>query len=281
MVIVIGKSGQLSNELFDEKPSNINAVFLGRNDINFHDYDSVTKTLNLLNPSLIINASAYTDVDGAESDLKNAFFLNKDVPDQLSKYCSLKKIRLLHISSDYVFDGRKTSGYLITDKPSPLSAYGKSKLAGEESILGNMSENFSIVRTSWLYSSYGNNFVKTIVSLLRTKDEINVVNDQFGSPTYAKGLAQYLWSINEQKNINKIYHWSDGGKVSWYEFAKKIQELGVELNLFDNTTLISPISTMDYNFVAARPKFSTLLADNMVNIWQENLHTMLKSLKNE
>tara|TARA_B100000963_G_C22612531_1_gene665563 strand:- start:936 stop:1781 length:846 start_codon:yes stop_codon:yes gene_type:complete len=279
VVIVIGKSGQLARELLDEKPNDINAIFLGRNEINFADSKESICKIESYNPKILINASAYTNVDKAESNIQDAFFLNRDVPDILSSYCNKHKIRFIHISTDYIFDGNKTSGYEIDDDPNPINIYGKSKLAGEEAISSNMTEDFSIIRTSWLYSTYGQNFVKTILSLIGKKKEIRVVDDQFGSPTYAKFLAKFIWSLSLKTSINPIYHWSDMGKTSWYQFANKINEISSDQDSKKRNSKIKPISSDEYKFVAQRPRCSQLLqSQDSSNYWQENLRLMIENL---
>lgn len=280
MVIIIGKSGQLARELLDEKPNDINVMLLGRNEINFSDLKKSICKIESYNPKIVINACAYTNVDKAESSIQEAFFLNRDVPDILSRYCNKHKIRFIHVSTDYVFDGNKTSGYKIDDNPNPINIYGKSKLAGEKLISLNMNEDFSIIRTSWLYSTYGQNFVKTILSLIEKKKEISVVDDQFGSPTYAKFLAKFIWNLSLKTRINPIYHWSDMGKTSWYQFANKINEISCDQDSKNPNSIIKPVSSDEYKFIAQRPRSSVLLQSHASsNHWQDNLRLMIKNLK--
>lgn len=278
MFIVIGKSGQLASELKVTKDKN-KVVFIGHKDIDLHNSSNIYKTLNKYNPKAIINASAFTNVDGAESNKIAAYNLNYHAVDSLFKYCVNHKIRFLHVSTDFIFDGNNTTPYKISDKPNPLNIYGDSKLKGELSLIGSKYKNYSIIRTSWLYSVYGKNFVKTMLKLMNEKNILNIIDDQIGCPTNARGLAKFLWQIANQDNIQNIYHWSDLGQASWFEFATEIYKYGRELGLINQDVVINSISSSDYPTAAIRPKFSVLETSKESQIhWKENLLTMLKEL---
>ena len=257
-VLIIGKSGQLANELISQKPTNIEHLCLGRDDVNVCDITSLEKAVNAFKPSVIINASAYTAVDKAETDSDAAYLLNQQAVENLAIIAKQTNARLLHVSTDFVFDGEKNKAYKVDDKTNPCSVYGASKLAGEQAIAEHYPENSAIVRTSWLYSSHGNNFVKTMLRLMQEKEELGVVCDQIGCPTYAEGLAKFLWKLSTQKTINPIYHWSDYGVASWYDFAVAIQQIAFENKLIAKKIPIKPIPASSYPTPATRPCFSLL-----------------------
>ena len=223
-----------------------------------------------------INCAAYTAVDLAEEQSDLAYAVNAEGPKYLAEVCQKHQVTLIHISTDFVFDGQKRIPYLETDAPNPLSVYGASKLQGERNIQDVM-DTYFIVRTSWLYSEYGNNFIKTMLSLSETRDEISVVSDQIGSPTYAGDLAEVLIKIVLSSSISYgIYHYSNGGIVSWYDFAVEIfKQLG-------KTIEVKPIKTKDYPTAAKRPKYSILDTtkiknnfDYTIKDWQVSLNKII------
>lgn len=257
-VLIIGKNGQVAWELEQTCPGHITAHAYGRNEINITDPQSIEQVITKINPAVIINASAYTAVDRAESEQDEAYLINATAVELLAKAATKHSIRLLHISTDFVFDGTKNTPYEVDDETHPINVYGASKLAGELAIKAFCPFNSSIVRTSWVYSTHGNNFVKTMLRLMSEKDQLSVVNDQFGCPTNARGLANYLWILAEQKTLDKIYHYSDLGATSWYEFALAIQDIAFVEGKLKNKIPIKPISSSDYPTPAARPMFSVM-----------------------
>lgn len=257
-VLIIGKSGQVAWELLQSCPEHINVVALGRKDIDITSEESIESAISTHKPSVIINASAYTAVDKAESDHENAYLINATAVKLIAKVTCKHNIRLLHISTDFVFDGSKNTPYQVDDTTKPLNVYGASKLAGEEAIRQNYTENSSIVRTSWVYSSHGNNFVKTMLRLMSEKEALNVVSDQIGCPTNANGLAKYLWSLAEQEGLDQIYHYSDLGVASWYDFAVAIQDIAFKKGLLDKKIPIKPIPASAYPTTAKRPVYSIM-----------------------
>ncbi len=214
------------------------------------DLDAAAGFLEKEKPSWLVNCAAYTDVDGCEEREDLAFALNAKAPGYLAQACSKSGTRLVHISTDYVFDGQKAEPYTEDDPPNPLSVYGKSKLAGEEAIRSGMAE-YIIVRPQWLFGPHGKNFVSTILGIARQRKSINVVNDQHGSPTYSKDLARAIRALVE-KNARGIFHVCNRGRASWYDLAKKAIELaGLETEVF-------PVSTSEFVRPATRPKNSIL-----------------------
>ncbi|MBE0459357.1 dTDP-4-dehydrorhamnose reductase [Pseudoalteromonas prydzensis] len=259
-VLIIGKNGQVAWELQQTCPSHISAHALGRNEINITDPQSIELVIEQLKPAVIINASAYTAVDKAESEQDAAYLINATAVEYLAKAANQHGIRLLHISTDFVFDGTKNTPYQVDDQTNPINVYGASKLAGELAIKAHCPTNSAIVRTSWVYSSHDNNFVKTMLRLMAEKDELNVVSDQIGCPTNANSLAKYLWQLAEQDTLEPIYHYSDLGVASWYDFAVAIQSIALEQGILSKKIVIHPIPSSDYPTPAIRPFFGLLAA---------------------
>jgi dTDP-4-dehydrorhamnose reductase len=224
-----------------------------------------------------INCAAYTAVDLAEEQSDLAYAVNAEGPKYLAEVCQKHQVTLIHISTDFVFDGQKRIPYLETDAPNPLSVYGASKLQGERSIQ-ETTEAYFIIRTSWLYSEYGKNFMKTMLSLSETLNEISVVSDQIGSPTYAGDLAEVLIQIVLSSSTNYgVYHYSNSGTISWYDFAVEI------FKQFGKTIEVKPIKTKDYPTAAKRPKFSALNTikiennfDCTIKDWQRSLNKVIQ-----
>ena len=256
--LIIGKSGQVAWELQQTCPEHIAAKAFGRDDIDITDPASIEAIVSSLQPTVIINAAAYTAVDKAESDKENAYLINGTAVECLAKVAKHHGIRLIHISTDFVFDGSKNIPYTVNDIPNPINVYGASKLAGEQAIAKYCPDNSTIVRTSWVYSSHGNNFVKTMLRLMAEKDELNVVSDQIGSPTNAKGLAQFLWQLAEQESLEPIYHYSDLGVASWYDFAIAIQEIAYDAGKLAAKIPVKPIPASKYPTPAKRPRYSLI-----------------------
>ncbi len=239
-------------------------IFTDVNELDITIADAVNKFIEKHPVSFLINCAAYTAVDKAENDEEKAFSLNADAVNIIGRVCNKHNIQLIHYSTDFVFDGKSRKPYTEQDKPNPLSVYGKSKHAGE--IYLNKLKTGIIIRTSWLYSSSGNNFVKTILRLAQEKEELTVVDDQVGSPTWAADLAEVtIKLINHHRNtLNKpntgLCHYSNEGKCSWYEFACEI------INLAGYKTKIKPIGTSEYPAKATRPLYS-VLDKSLIKSW--------------
>ncbi|MCC5450254.1 dTDP-4-dehydrorhamnose reductase [Rheinheimera sp. UJ51] len=284
-IVIIGKSGQLAQALLACAPAGFNVVAYGRNDIDLTSPESITRSFEQSKPDVVINASAYTAVDKAETDQDAAYQLNATAVKYLLDACKTFNCRFLHVSTDFVFDGNQSVAYKTTDTPNPINVYGASKLAGEQFIQQANYSNAAIIRTSWVYSKYGNNFVKTMLRLMAEKSELSVVADQIGSPTNACGLADFLWHLATNNALSPIYHWRDLGVASWYDFAKAIQDIAVVQGLLDKAIPIHPITSAEYPTPAKRPHFSLLAlpahASEKVSVyWRDALDNMLRSLKN-
>ena len=218
---------------------------------------AVTTAVNEFRPEAIINAAAYTDVDRAESNPQEAFAANRDGAKNIATASSAVGARLIHISTDYVFDGKRSTPYPPSASPNPINQYGASKLAGELEVL-RAGTNVTIVRTSWVYAETGRNFLTRILGLLSAENAIRVVTDQSGTPTAASDLAQMLWVCARDQPRPGILHWTNAGVASWYDFAVAIRELAEEHGLVDIRNTIVPISSAEYPAKARRPAYSVL-----------------------
>lgn len=283
--IIIGKSGQLAWELMHAIPQGVDAVAIGRDDIELKSRSAVYDSLHRHQPQVVINAAAYTAVDKAETEQEAAFALNADAVGYLAEACQVLQCRFIHVSTDFVFDGTKNIAYQPGDPTSPLGIYGASKLAGEHRVQSLAYANSSIVRTSWVYSVHGNNFVRTMLRLMQEKPLLGVVVDQIGCPTSANNLAAFLWALAKLPSLDPIYHWSDLGVASWYDFAVAIQEMAFAEGLIARKIPINPIRSLEYPTPARRPTFSLLdcRASHTVRdgvYWREALHQTIQRLKN-
>jgi dTDP-4-dehydrorhamnose reductase len=253
-ILVTGANGQLGSELRELSVhySQFKWVFADRSVLDLSDLNSITKVLNSLQPQIIINCAAYTAVDKAETEIQLADVLNHQAVGVMAQWSASHTCRLIHISTDYVFDGNSSTALDEEAPTAPINVYGQTKLAGEQACLRENPEAI-IIRTSWVYSRFGNNFVKTMSRLMQERDSLNVVNDQIGSPTYAADLAQAIMIIITHAHWQAgIYNFSNEGTISWYEFALAIQEISG----FD--CLVSGIPSSDYPTPAKRPHYSLL-----------------------
>ncbi|MFN3459066.1 MAG: dTDP-4-dehydrorhamnose reductase [Novosphingobium sp.] len=279
--LITGVNGQLGKALLATRPERWTCVALDRTALDLSDADAVARVVDAEQPDLVLNAAAYTAVDRAESEPDLAHAINAGAPGAFAKALAGSGKCLVYVSTDFVFDGASGRGYQPGDARNPQSVYGASKAAGEDSA----GAEAIIVRTSWVYAAGGANFVRTMLRLMRERDELRVVADQIGSPTWATGLAQTLWGLAE-KDQPGIYHHRDAGVASWYDFAVAIAEEGEALGLIPRIPAITPIATADYPTPAKRPSFSVLdvsatralLGDAHVH-WRTNLKTMLKEEK--
>ena len=252
-ILVTGSKGQLGSEIKAiSSDYSYNFFFTDRNNIDITSKDNIKAFCETNNINVIINCAAYTAVDKAESDIENADLINRKAVKKLSIVAKELDIKLIHISTDYVFDGKNFKPYAEEFQTNPQSVYGKTKLDGENEIRDINPLNSIIIRTSWVYSYYGNNFVKTMLRLGKEKEELGVIFDQVGTPTYAKDLAKTILDIIPQIENSKveIYNYSNEGVLSWYDFAKEIMKMA-KLNC-----KINPIETYQYPTPAKRPHFS-------------------------
>jgi dTDP-4-dehydrorhamnose reductase len=259
--LVTGATGQVGSELKVLAPSysQLDWVFADRSVLDLSDLKAISQVLDEIQPQIIINCAAYTAVDKAETETELADILNHKAVAVLAQWSHSNGCQLVHISTDYVFDGNSNSALSEEALTGPINVYGQTKLAGE---LACLRENpmAIIIRTSWVYSSFGTNFVKTMSKLMQERDSLNVVNDQIGSPTYAADLAKTILTIISHPNWQAgIYHYSNEGEISWYEFALAIQEIG------GFQCEITGIPSADYPTPAPRPKYSLLDKSKITN----------------
>jgi dTDP-4-dehydrorhamnose reductase len=275
-ILVTGAKGQLGSEIKFLSPQyDYEFIFIDLDELDLTKLDEIPTYLSNQNPDFIINCAAYTAVDKAEDDIELAEIINAKAPKIIAEYCAKSDCRLIHISTDYVFDGDFKRPIVETDTPNPKSVYGQSKLNGENAIK-ELLVNVYIIRTSWVYSEFGNNFVKTMLRLGKEKDKINVVSDQFGTPTWARDLAHAILKIIGQieNGIDHpgIYHYSNEGVISWYDFAIEIMSLA-KLNC-----KVNPITTSDFPTKANRPKYSVLDKTKIKEIMKVQIPNWRESL---
>ena len=286
--LIVGSTGQLGLELARTCPAGVDLVTGSRAGIDICDRDAVLEFIDGHKPEVILNAAAYTAVDGAETKPDLALAVNAEGPGYLARAAARCGARLLHVSTDFVFDGTSSTPYTPRDDTRPLGVYGHSKLAGECRIREILPLQSVIVRTAWLYSRFGNNFVKTMLRLMAERDSLRVVSDQVGAPTWAKDLAEVLWLLLEHPQAHGIYHWTGGGRCSWHEFASEIQRRAVSLDLLDHSIEIEAIPSSEYKTPAQRPAFSVLdvsateaLLQRSAQPWQQQLQHVLEELKED
>lgn len=288
-ILVIGANGQLGKDIQDISSSypHFQFVFLSREDMPINQFELVRTFFNTLKPAYCFNCAAYTAVDKAESEKDLAFLINGEAVGVLAAICKEYDTKFIHISTDYVFNGDGTYPYTENFPTNPINTYGASKLEGEKQAV-QLNPDCIIIRTSWVYSSHGKNFVKTMMRLMNEKDELKVVNDQVGSPTYAADLAEAMLKIigNRQLAIDNwkpgIYNFSNEGIISWYEFALAIK--GITNNACD----VKPISTSEYPTPAERPEYSVLDKTKIqetfgiqLKDWKESLAGCIKKITNQ
>ncbi len=256
-VLVTGADGQLGRALRRLAPAGAQVFACGRSDLDVTNRVEVARRVAELRPDWIVNAAAFTAVDAAEAQRELAFAVNRDGAANLAAAASANGARLLQVSTDYVFDGRQGSPYVPDDVPAPLGIYGQSKHAGEQAARDTLGERALVVRTAWLYSAGAGNFVHTMLRLLAERDEVAVVDDQVGSPTWADHLAAALWRALAV-NLTGIHHWTDAGVASWYDFAVAIAEEASALGLLHRSAVVRPIPSAQYPLPALRPAYGVL-----------------------
>ena len=280
-ILVTGKSGQLGRSIqklvnTDTKIGNNQSsnefIFVGREELDLSNNSSIINYFDNHDKfDIVINSAAYTAVDQAEEEQELANQVNHLAVKQLAGIAKEQKARLIHISTDYVFNGESDKPYIETSETNPINVYGKSKLAGEKALQAVMPMNAVIIRTSWVYSEYGNNFVKTMLRLGKERDELNVVSDQIGSPTYATDLAGAILEIiknkefREEDQTTQIYHYSNEGEISWYKFAQEIFKIA------KIDCKVNPITTQQYPTPAKRPKNTLMNKDKIAEIFNMNI----------
>lgn len=276
-ILITGSNGQLGSEIKDLSSNypDFQFIYTDIDELDLTNQKAIDTFFEWEDFNVCINCAAYTAVDKAEDEPETAMLINATTVVYLSKACSKKGIPFIHISTDYVFDGKNHKPYSEFDATDPDSEYGKTKLAGEKAVFG-FAETAMIIRTSWLYSSYGNNFVKTMLRLGREREELSVVFDQVGTPTYAGDLAKAILDILSSEKIKPgiaVYHYSNEGVISWYDFAKAIfRESGISCK-------VNAIESKDFPVKATRPFYSVLNKSKIKNDFQVEIPYWLDSLK--
>ena len=283
-VLVLG-GGQIARAVGAAASARHQVVTRTHTDLDIVDEQAISRTLSEVKADWVVNAAAFTAVDLAEDQPAQAHAVNDTAVGSLARASGREGCRLLHLSTDFVFDGNSNRAYLPTDKPNPLSVYGASKWAGERHVL-NAGTLGIVLRTSWVYASVGKNFVLTMLRLMREKDRISVVTDQIGAPTWAASAAAAIWGLIETGAKGGIYHWTDLGVASWYDFAVAIQDEALARGLLSRSIGIAPIPSASFPARARRPAFSVLdTASTRASIdvpgqhWLHNLRTMLDELR--
>lgn len=286
-VLITGKNGQVGRCLVSQLSATPSIVFLalGRDELDITNAEQVNEVVNKYQPTIIINAAAYTAVDKAESEVELANAINNVGPKNLAKAASHVNAVIIHISTDYVFAGNKEGLYTEIDEVNPQCSYGQTKLAGEQSIAQTCAAHI-ILRTAWVFSEYGNNFVKTMLRLVQTRDTVGVVSDQFGGPTYAGDIARALINIAQQLQQGNtkfgVYNYSGYPHVSWQEFAKVIFAKALSQKVIEVPITVNAISTSEYPTPAKRPANSKLDCSKITadfSIQQSDWKTALNTIQ--
>lgn len=281
-VLITGAGGQVGRMLLEMRPNDIEPIACTRADLDIGVGDAVRQCVSRHRPATIINAAAYTAVDKAESEPDAARRINADGARHLAVAAREYGARLIHISTDFVFDGASSMPYRPDSATHPVSVYGQTKREGERAVLETLPEQAVIVRTAWIYAATGANFVRTMLRVMRANGAVRVVADQVGTPTAARSLAEALWRIAGNPEIRGIHHWTDAGVASWYDFAVAIAEEGADLGLVSRDVAVTPIATSDYPTPARRPAYSVLDKSSLAPYglapthWRKRLRGVLK-----
>ena len=285
-VFVVGSQGQLGQTLVETVPDAIDFAGANLPELDIEDRAALEARFAAEQPGFVVNAAAYTAVDKAESEPDVARRINVDGARNVAQAAREAGARVIHISTDFVFDGSKTEPYTPADTPAPLGVYGQTKLDGDIAACDITDGDAIVIRTAWLYSRFGHNFVKTMLRLMKERDALSIVADQRGTPTWAGSLAEVIWAAIDQDLPGGIYHWTDGGEASWFEFAEEIYREARALGILDRDVTIRPIATAEYPTPARRPAYSVLDCSATVTAlgvgqrpWATRLQQMLTEMR--
>jgi dTDP-4-dehydrorhamnose reductase len=284
-VLVLGGGGQIARAVVAAAPAQHQIVARTHAELDIADPAAVTRALRDSAAEWVVNGAAYTAVDLAEDEPGKAIAVNDTAVGTVAAASAAVGCRLLHLSTDFVFDGRSNRAYLPADQTNPLNVYGVSKVGGERHVLNSGGAGI-VLRTSWVYAAAGRNFVLTMLRLMREKESLRVVSDQIGAPTWAAGIAAAVWGLIDAGARGGIYHWTDLGVASWYDFAVAIQDEALARGLLLRAAAITPVLSVDYPTRASRPAFSLLdssVTRALIKIpprhWRHNLRIMLDELR--
>ena len=270
--LVTGAGGQLATELIRHAPASSDVHALDIETLDITSAENVMKHVEAIRPEVVFNAAAWTDVDGAESMESEARAVNRSGPGNLAEACRACGSRMVHVSTYFVFNGQSSTPYKVSDQTGPLGVYGRTKLEGEEEVMRVLGGDAIIVRTAWLYSPHGKNFLKTMLNLMSYRTSLSVVSDQRGTPTSAGSLARTLWDLVDT-DASGVHHWTDGGEATWHEFAMHIHDSGRAMGLLEQDVSIEPIATKDWPTPAERPSYSVLdISESTARIGRDPLH---------
>tara|TARA_B100000575_G_scaffold139018_1_gene110908 strand:+ start:3395 stop:4279 length:885 start_codon:yes stop_codon:yes gene_type:complete len=289
-VLITGANGQLGKEMIDLSPKfNLSVEAFNKNKLDITNKNKLQDTLDIIEPKILVNTAAFTSVDKAETFKESAYAVNHQGSKNLAELCRERSIFLIHISTDYVFNGLKGSEYEEHDQVSPINTYGDSKLKGEEVIRSIISEHI-IIRTSWVFGAYGHNFIQTILNLIKNEKDLKIVNDQFGCPTSTRSLADCIYQICTKYSKNEVfeygtYHFTNQPSTSWHNFAKEIMDLAYKYKIINEIKNIESISHKEYSSLASRPLNSSMSSRKiceMFNLagsqWKEELELAITKL---
>jgi dTDP-4-dehydrorhamnose reductase len=283
VALITGATGQVGLELQATQPNGWTLVACGSKELDVTQADRVRAVLRNERPDVVIHTAGFTEVDRAETEAELAEAVNARGTEHLAEAARAVGARLLYVSSDFVFDGASGRPYTPEDLPRPLGVYGRTKLAGERAAQRILGDRSLVVRTAWVYSRHRRNFVQTMLGLMRVRPEIRVVSDQVGTPTWARPLAEALWSAAVRPELHGILHWTDAGVASWYDFAVAIQEEALAVGLLERAVPVLPIRTDEYPTPAGRPSYAVLdksvswsLFERRPRHWRQCLRLMLR-----
>jgi dTDP-4-dehydrorhamnose reductase len=284
-ILITGAGGQLGLELQATAPASQQVVACDSRNLDVTDAQAVQRVVERERPTVVINAAAYTGVDAAEREADRANATNAEGAAHVAQASARLGTRLIHVSTDFVFDGAQGRPYAPTDRPNPLGVYGRTKLAGEQAVQ-RWAPSALIVRTAWVYSKHGHNFVLKMLRVMEERDEVSVVSDQIGAPTWSRSLAAALWAAVSHADLRGVHHWTDAGVASRYDFAVAIQEEALAMGLLSRAVSIRPVQSHEYPTPARRPAFSVLDTSStraglgMTALhWRVNLRHMLRGLR--
>lgn len=285
-VLITGAGGQVGRILSSGAPPGVEVLACGHKDLDIADASAVSDYIRVHAPDVIINAAAYTAVDRAESEPELARKGNADGPRHLATAAACAPgTRLIHLSTDFVFDGTASVPYRPEAATNPLSVYGATKLAGERAVLEGLPGRSVVLRTAWVYAAEGANFVRTMLRVMKANGTVRVVADQVGTPTAARWLAEAIWQLVAKPETTGIHHWTDAGVASWYDFAVAIAEEGALLGLVPPDVTVTPIATVEYPTPARRPSYSVLDKTSLTSRgltplhWRKRLRSVLGEMK--